>query len=138
MEQSTDQSEKPTRWLQRWLKSDEFWQGIAIQTIGTLAAALILALVAIFTGVGYTAAIRFYVMASILFILGLFGTGALSDFAIRRLRPKPKLIPIDPDIQWLVRVAVLILAIAAIWGGFGLLLSYLTPAIARWTGYTIT
>lgn len=31
-------------WVKRWAKSETFWQGVAIQTIGTLIAALIIAI----------------------------------------------------------------------------------------------
>ena len=56
-------------WLTRWLKSESFWQGIVIQTLGTLAAATIVALIAIFSGVGYPPAIRYFVIFGFTIIL---------------------------------------------------------------------
>jgi hypothetical protein len=47
------EQETSASWLARWLKSEMFWQGIAVQTLGTLGAALIVALLAIFTGIGH-------------------------------------------------------------------------------------
>lgn len=64
MEQETSAS-----WLARWLKSEMFWQSIAVQTLGTLGAALIVALLTIFTGIGYTPAVRYFVIYGLIILV---------------------------------------------------------------------
>jgi hypothetical protein len=56
-------------WISRWATNETFWQGIVIQTTGTLAAAAILAIVAIVSGVGYTPAIRYFVVYGLYLVL---------------------------------------------------------------------
>jgi hypothetical protein len=56
------QNNRPAPWAFRWAKSEQFWQGIVIQTLGTPAAATIVALAAIFVGVGYPPAVRYFVI----------------------------------------------------------------------------
>jgi hypothetical protein len=76
-------------WAIRWLKSESFWQGIAIQTLSTLIAALVVALVAILAGVGYTAAIRYFVIYGLIllliFVAYVTALNAISKLLVRTL-----------------------------------------------------
>jgi hypothetical protein len=65
---------RTTGWVGQWLRSEEFWQGITIQTVGTILAAIILAFVAVMTGVGYTPAIRYYVILGIITLILIYMT----------------------------------------------------------------
>ena len=56
-------------WLRRWLGSEAFWQNVAIQTVGTLAAAIIIGIIAVFTGGAYTPAIRYYVLFGLVILV---------------------------------------------------------------------
>jgi hypothetical protein len=68
--QSTDEPEK-TLWLIRWLKDGMFWQGIVVQAVGSLFAALIILIIAVFAGVvSYTPAIQrlvLYIACTLIF-----------------------------------------------------------------------
>ena len=116
------------------MKSESFWQGIVIQTLGTLAAATIVALIAIFSGVGYPPAIRYFVIFGFTIILYVGVTVILGvTFHIRindRVSDRtPRLLRI------LARLSGVIVGFI-----MGLILSVILPiirfVIASWTGYT--
>jgi threonine/homoserine/homoserine lactone efflux protein len=71
-DEAVERQPEQTWWVRRWLKNELFWQGIVVQTLGTLAAAVIIALVAILTGVGYTPAVRYWVLSGLVTLLAIF------------------------------------------------------------------
>jgi hypothetical protein len=126
-------------WLRRWLKSEGFWQGIVIQTVGTLAAALIIALIAIFVGVGYTAAIRHFVIAGlatlILIVGGTLVVLSVTGRLLRKLTTMP-ILQTNVGFHHMTLIAFCAAAASVLLLGLIFLIDYVLPAIARWTGYT--
>ena len=121
-------------WPKRWLKSEAFWHGIVIQTMGTLAAALVIAIIAIMTGVGYTPAIRYFVLTGLFFV----GVLALSSWpswsmldSLRRKRPEGRL----TGWRYLAAVGINIV----VWGlsltTTLLVMDGLNESLAIWAGY---
>ena len=121
---------RPLPWPVQWVRSEFFWQGVAIQTVGTLIAALFAAMVAILTGVGnYTAALRYYVVSALIVILlvGVGGLiGATTIFTVGR---EPH--SVRRTLR-LLGIAVLVFSIGLVSGFFN---DEILDAIARWTGY---
>ena len=115
----------------RWLKSESFWQGIAIQTLGTLIAALVVALVAILAGVGYTAAIRYFVVVGLILLIAFIAYVAALDVISKLLVRKLQNFHFRVAA---VRIIYLLLAILVI-GIFRLIGPQLEAALASWTGY---
>ena len=106
------------------MKSETFWQGVVIQALGTLAAAMIIAIVAIFAGTKYSPAIRYFVIVGIEFVVQQAAFIALGYLAIRsneegansrrivtrwpRLKKHEKLINITLDSANVVLIFVLL------------------------------
>ena len=120
---------EPRLWAVRWMKSEEFWHGIAIQTLGTLIAAVIVALVAIFIGVGYDPSVRYYVIYGLIVLLG-FAIVAAALLAtipvIQLLNPGPKKRILYLAVLWAIIIFVATLAYMTIAPWIGAELSRLT------------
>jgi hypothetical protein len=120
---------RPKPWPLRWAKSEEFWQGIATQTIGSLFAALIILIVAVFAGVGYTPAIRFYVVYSICLLVILVLTVALIT----------ALLVVSDTMEFMQHSRIATLIADAIYGILAILAVTIAivirSIIASWTGY---
>ena len=73
----------PLAWPRRWARREPFWQGIAIQAIGTLISAFIILVFAVIAGVGYDPATRALVLnitlMILLFIFAFFVLGAILE-----------------------------------------------------------
>jgi hypothetical protein len=161
-DQSAEPQAKQTWWLTRWLKDDKFWEGIAVQTLGTLTAAAIIAIIAIFAGLGYTPAIRYFVIYGV-FILASVSTAvgafiiavhrawrrlklpsedrstAIGAFIIAMHRAWPRLkLPSDRVIN---AIEVIYNLLADVIGGVIFfffvfwIVFHMGPVIAGWTGY---
>jgi hypothetical protein len=125
-------------WLRRWLKNEMFWQGIVVQTLGTLAAAVIIAIVAIIVGVGYTPAIRYYVIygLAILFIIlgAIFTIVSSFQWITIILSPKKYVGPMRPWVQLIFTIIEIVFTLV-IFYFLILLIPAIQPLIAHWTGY---
>jgi len=134
-----EQRPRQDTWVTRWLKSESFWQGIVIQTLGTLGAAVIIALVAIFSGVGYTPAIRYFVVFGLTMIsilaLAAFAGYLFSNWIDRKVESS----------RWWRRHAPgwlhVHFTLGVIVGSISVFILYILEplirdTIASWTGYT--
>ena len=134
-----EQERRPS-WWRKWLKSEPFWQSVISQTVGTLFAAIILALVAVFSGIGYTPAIRYFVA------YGLVILGAVTVFIlgyIELIQDTRGYIISRRDKRWfwffsISRVVMnnIVFPIIAGIGAYLFLTRQISPIIARWAGYT--
>lgn len=134
--------QKRPSWLRRWYRSETFWQGIAVQTIGTLIAASIIALVAIFVGIGYTPAVRYYVILGllalvyimVLIVVGVIAGLELEEYLLTRqiVRRHPSL---DKLLTRLFNVSPIIVAIIVL-ATTGPFVLAIRDDVARWTGYS--
>jgi hypothetical protein len=131
--------ESSTWWLARWVRSETFWQGIAAQTLGTLAAAVILAMVAIFIGIGYTPAVRYFVIFGLVILFAILLEIALAVFIVRfseKAVSKTRLYQRHPFSTGLLFSPFAVVALFLTWNGAIFLIAFIRPAIARWTGYS--
>jgi hypothetical protein len=131
------QQEKSTWWLTRWLKSEAFWQGIAVQTLGTLAAAIIIALVAILLGIGYTPAVRYFVLSGLVILVGLLLVIAITAGGFRLLGRllSTQVFKRHPFWIGLLFTTLALVGIVFVWVAATVTVASIQTAIARWTGY---
>jgi hypothetical protein len=125
--------ERPTRfWPARWAKQETFWEGVAIQTVGTILAALLIAIFLSVVGLGdYSAALRFYTSAA---IVGLFAIGSLIAVAVlfsRLASRRPIYLP-----QFILWFIGFIGAMWLYWMFFQfVILGKFLPALQDWYGF---
>jgi hypothetical protein len=111
---------------------------VATQSLGTLIAAVMVALVAIFVGFGYTPAIRYYVVLGIATLFGIFAGLVFTISAFRamtsRMRPDSPFSR-HPFSFGLLYVLATLVAIIGFWIGDLLLMMKIQSYVASWTGY---
>lgn len=75
----TMEDKAPTRfWPARWAKKEAFWEALAVQTSGTILAALLIGVFLSIVGIGnYSPAVRYYTSQAVLFILTVAVLGVI-------------------------------------------------------------
>jgi hypothetical protein len=119
-------------WWIRWLENGAFWESVATQTIGTLIAAGIIALVAIFAGVGYTPAIRYFVAYGLILAVGflvfiVIGVIVQIRFIQKMAEGRRKAL-----VQWVILVFTGVLPVII----YQLASPSVRAIVATWAGYT--
>jgi hypothetical protein len=108
----------------------------AIQTVGTVAAGLIIALVAIFAGVGYTSAIRYFVILGLLMVTSfatfLWLGVLLAKWTTKKISAHLTGLELSRDLLFPLSLGCVI---TTAWALSALTATYLRDDSARWTGY---
>jgi hypothetical protein len=137
--QAVQRKPKQSWWVRRWLKDETFWQGIVVQTMGTLTAAVIIALVAIFIRIGDTSAVRYFVIyGSVILLTVLIVLIVIPVLLIRFIDKMTKTGFYKRAPFWiglLMFLLSLLLIISSLYGAISVVLT-LQPVISDWTGYT--